>query len=379
MVIIIRFITLILKNPFRNKTRSALSIIGIAIGISTIVALGLITAGMEDSVQTSLNQGGAEITVSNSTNIGGSSALLDMALISDLKNISNVSDVVGQLSVSESGQSLAQSGGRMMQTRAYGIDASKLNLIGIKNVNGSIYKNNSYDAIVGSGYSEFNNVSIGDNLTFLGHEFKVTGIYETGSMMADNSIYISLDTLQNISDTDKISSILVKTSEGTNNTIVSNEIKDNFGNLSTLTSEEMSSILDDVTDILNDASLAISGLAIIVGAIGVINTMVMAVYERTKEIGVLKSIGWKSKKILIMILGETLVLTTISGIIGSLFGILIAEIGVGFFGSEGFSLVYTPGTFILAFGITIIVGMIGGLYPAYKASKLAPTEALRYE
>lgn len=379
MVIIIRFITLILKNPFRNKTRSALSIIGIAIGISTIVALGLITAGMEDSVQTSLNQGGAEITVSNSTNIGGSSALLDMALISDLKNISNVSDVVGQLSVSESGQSLAQSGGRMMQTRAYGIDASKLNLIGIKNVNGSIYKNNSYDAIVGSGYSEFNNVSIGDNLTFLGHEFKVTGIYETGSMMADNSIYISLDTLQNISDTDKISSILVKTSEGTNNTIVSNEIKDNYGNLSTLTSEEMSSILDDVTDILNDASLAISGLAIIVGAIGVINTMVMAVYERTKEIGVLKSIGWKSKKILIMILGETLVLTTISGIIGSLFGILIAEIGVGFFGSEGFSLVYTPGTFILAFGITIIVGMIGGLYPAYKASKLAPTEALRYE
>lgn len=379
MVIIIRFITLILKNPFRNKTRSALSIIGIAIGISTIVALGLITAGMEDSVQTSLNQGGAEITVSNSTNIGGSSALLDMALISDLKNISNVSDVVGQLSVSESGQSLAQSGGRMMQTRAYGIDASKLNLIGIKNVNGSIYKNNSYDAIVGSGYSEFNNVSIGDNLTFLGHEFKVTGIYETGSMLADNSIYISLDTLQNISDTDKISSILVKTSEGTNNTIVSNEIKDNYGNLSTLTSEEMSSILDDVTDILNDASLAISGLAIIVGAIGVLNTMVMAVYERTKEIGVLKSIGWKSKKILIMILGETLVLTTISGIIGSLFGILIAEIGVGFFGSEGFSLVYTPGTFILAFGITIIVGMIGGLYPAYKASKLAPTEALRYE
>ena len=57
---------MILKNPFRNKTRSALSIIGIAIGIATIVALGLITAGMEDSVQTSFNQGGAEITVTNS-------------------------------------------------------------------------------------------------------------------------------------------------------------------------------------------------------------------------------------------------------------------------------------------------------------------------
>ena len=80
-----------------------------------------------------------------------------------------------------------------------------------------------------------------------------------------------------------------------------------------------------------------------------------------------------------MILGETLVLTTLSGIVGSLFGILIAEVGVRLIGTEGFSLVYTPKTFILAFGITIIVGMIGGVYPAYKASKLAPTEALRYE
>ena len=80
-----------------------------------------------------------------------------------------------------------------------------------------------------------------------------------------------------------------------------------------------------------------------------------------------------------MIMGETLVLTTLSGIIGSIFGILIAEIGVRLIGSDGFSLVYTPRTFILAFGITIIVGIIGGVYPAYKASKLAPTEALRYE
>ena len=107
---------MILKNPFRNKTRSALSIIGIVIGIATIVASGLITAGMEDSVQTSFNQGGAEITVTNSTNIGGSSGLLDMSLISDLKNISNVSDAVGQLSVSESAQSYSQSSRPMMQT-----------------------------------------------------------------------------------------------------------------------------------------------------------------------------------------------------------------------------------------------------------------------
>lgn len=377
--VIIKFITLILKNPFRNKTRSALSIIGIAIGIATIVALGLITAGMEDSVQTTFNEGGAEITVTNATNVGGSSGLLSMSFIDNLKNITNVSDAVGQLSVSESNQSFVHSRSPVLGTTVYGINASKLSLVGIKNVNGSVYKEGSFEAVIGSRYADLNNLSIGDNLSFLGHNFKIVGIYETGSMMTDNGVYTSLKTLQNISNTNGVSSILVKTSEGVNDTIVSKNIEEKYENVSTLTSEEMSSMLNDVIDILDAASLAISGLAIIVGGIGVINTMVMTVYERTKEIGVLKSIGWKSKKILTMILGETLVLTTLSGIIGSIFGILIAEVGVRLVGTDGFSLVYTPKTFILAFGITIIVGIIGGVYPAYKASKLAPTEALRYE
>ena len=334
---------------------------------------------MEDSVQTSFNEGGAEITVMNSTNVGGSSALLDSSLIEDLKNVTNVSDAAGQLSISESNPLLEQSDSRGMGTRFYGINASKLSLVGIKDVNGSFYEDNSFEAIVGSSYSDLYNVSIGDNLTLFGHDFKVVGIFESGSMLADNGVYASLDTLQNISDTADVSSIYVKTSEGANDTIVGDTIEDKYGNLTVLTSEELSSIFDNVTDILDTASLAISGLAIFVGAIGVVNTMVMTVYERTKEIGVLKSIGWKSKKILMMILGETLVLTTLSGIIGSILGILIAEIGVKLIGREGFSLVYTPKTFVLAFGITIIVGIIGGVYPAYKASKLAPTEALRYE
>ncbi|MBR0270478.1 MAG: ABC transporter permease [Methanobrevibacter sp.] len=368
-----------MKNPFRNKTRSALSIIGIAIGIATIVALGLITAGMEDSVQTTFNEGGAEITVTNATNIGGASGLLNASFIDELKNVTNVSDAVGQLSVSESNQSFMQSRSPVMGTTVYGINASKLNLAGISNVDGDVYEEDSFEVIIGSRYADLNNFSIGDNLSFLGHDFEVVGIYETGNMMLDNGVYTSLSKLQNISDTDEVSSILVKTSEGVNDSIVSQNIKDKYENVSTLTSEEMSSMLDEVIGILDAASLAISGLAIIVGAIGVINTMVMTVYERTKEIGVLKSIGWKSRKILTMILGETLVLTTLSGIIGSVFGILIAEVGVRLIGTDGFSLVYTPKTFILAFGITIIVGIIGGVYPAYKASKLAPTEALRYE
>ena len=388
-VVNIKFITLVFKNPFRNKTRSALSIIGIAIGIATIVALGLITAGMQDSVQTTFNEGGAEITVSNSTTVGGNNGMINQATVNELKNISGVIDVTGELSYSESSNKPSQGGGPSnggpnnggsgMANSVIGINSDKLSLAGIKNINGSAFKNNAHEAIVGSQYAVMNNLSIGDSVSISNTNFKIVGTYETGSIFVDGAIYVPLDTLQNLTGTDGVSSVLVKTDEGANDTLISDEIEDKHYDLTTLTSEEMSLMMNDVSSILDTASLAVSGLAIIVGAIGIVNTMVMTVYERTKEIGVLKSIGWKPKRILLMIMGETLVLTTLSFIVGAIFGILVSEIGVLLIGSDKFSLGFNPNTFILAFGITIFVGLVGGIYPAYKASKLAPTEALRYE
>ena len=380
----IKFITLIFKNPFRNKTRSALSIIGIAIGIATIVALGLITAGMQDSVQTTFNEGGAEITVSNTTTVGGNSGMIQHSTMEKLNNVSGVIDVAGELSYSESPNMPSQgggpdNGGSKMRSDVIGIPSDKLSLAGITNINGSVFKNGACEAVVGSQYAMMNNLSIGDKISISNTDFKIVGIYETGSIFIDGVIYVPLDKLQDLTDTHEVSSVLVKTGEDANDSKISDEIEEQYNDLSTLTSEEMSSMMDNVTGILDTASLAVSGLAIIVGAIGIVNTMVMTVYERTKEIGVLKSIGWKPKRILLMIMGETLVLTTLSGIIGSVFGILISEIGVLLIGSDNFSLGFNPNTFILAFGITIFVGIIGGIYPAYKASRLAPTEALRYE
>ena len=332
---------------------------------------------MEDSVQTSLNDVGAEITITNTSTVGTNAGLISTDVVDELKNRSGVIDTAGELSVTEMDMDSSDSG--MGIINIVGLDPEKLYMIGINDVDGQIYKNGSKEAIIGAQYAEMNNISRGDNITLQNNEFNVVGIYETGSPFVDSGIYVPLDTLQDITDTGKVSTILVKTGEDVNDTQIGDKIEEDYDDFMVLTSEEMALIANDVLGILNTASLAVSALAIIVGAIGIINTMVMAVYERTKEIGVLKSVGWKSKKILTMILGETLVLTTLSGVLGSLFGILIPEVGLRLMKVEDFALGYSPKTFILAFGITIIVGMIGGIYPAYKASRLAPTEALRYE
>ena len=378
---IIKLINLILKNPFRNKTRATLSIIGIAIGIATIVALGLITTGLEDSVQTTFNEGGAEITVSNGTSIGSSSGEISSDYIDKIKNISDVQDVVGVLSVTvrDSSHSKDKGGSMMRGTTVYGVDPSKLALVGISDIEGSSIKNGSYVAIIGKQYSDIQNKTIGDSISIQGKNFEIVGIYETGSVMSDSGVYVPYDVLSDLTGEDTFSRIMVKTTEDANNTAVAKAIENKYDDLITITTEEMSSMMRDVTDILDTASLAISLLAIFVGGIGIVNTMIMSVYERTKEIGVLKSVGWKSKNILIMIMGETLVLTISAAIVGSIGGILISEAAVFVLDSGNFTLGFSLDTFVLAFGVAILVGIIGGVYPAYKASKLVPTEALRYE
>lgn len=378
----IKLFNLILKNPFRNRTRAILSIVGIAIGIATIVALGLITTGLEDSVQTTFNEGGAEITVSNGTTIGSGSGEINSEYLNKIKNITGVQDTVGILSVTIMDSSQANDkGGNMMGggTTVYGVDPSKLKLVGISSINGSNIENGSYIAIIGKQYSDMKNLTIGDSISIQGKDFEIVGIYETGSMLTDNGVYVSYDLLSDLTDTDGYTSIMVKTTENANNTAVAKNIENKYEDLITITTEEMASMMSDVTGILNTASLAVSLLAIVVGGIGIINTMIMSVYERTKEIGVLKSVGWKSKYILLMIMGETLVLTITAAIVGSIFGILISELAVIVLDAGDFSLGFSLNTFILAFSVAILVGIIGGLYPAYKASKLEPTESLRYE
>ena len=234
--------------------------------------------------------------------------------------------------------------------------------------------------IVGKSLAEEENYTIGDKVDVYGKEFKITGIYDTGSIFYDSAMYTCLSKLQNITDNEeKISSISIKIKKDANLTTVNDKIKNEYNDtLRTITTEEMTQTIDDTLGMINSATTAIEALAIIIGGLGVINTMMMTVFERTREIGVLKSVGWSKKRILSMIMGESIVLTIISGIIGSILGVLAVFILFKVNG-DNMTLIFNINIFIKAFLVALSVGIIGGLYPAIKASRLSPTEALRYE
>jgi len=377
---LLNYFKLILKNPFRNKTRSLLAIIGIAIGIATIVALGLITASLEDSTETTLKDGSAEITATKiGSSMGTSSGNLNESYVEKLSQIDGVEKTTGLLETNVIDTNSTSESSRYGFS-LYGANASDLDIVGINKINGSVYNEENDELIVGKSLADEENYTIGDTIDVYGNEYKITGIYETGSLFYDSAMYTSLNRLQNITDNeDEISSIAVKIKKDANLTTVNDKIKNEYNDtLNTITTEEMAQTIDDTLGMINSATTAIEALAIIIGGLGVINTMMMTVFERTREIGVLKSVGWSKKRILSMIMGESIVLTIISGIIGSVLG-LIAVIILFKYTGDDMTLVFNINIFIKAFMVALSVGIIGGLYPAIKASKLSPTEALRYE
>ena len=373
------FLSLIVKNPFRNRTRAALAILGISIGIATIVALGMITDGLTASSQTTQNSGAAEIqvTAEGSNALSATGGTLNTNYITELQNISGVSATAGEI------RGITPAAGTVSGLLVSGMNSNQTNLEGISITNGTMYADGSNQVILGKQIAPVLNKTVGSTISLFGKEFTVVGIFSSGNIVTDSIAFVSMSTLQNLTNTNgKITLVDVKVNDNANVTDVANAITNAYPNqLSTTTQTQTNELMSKTTGSIKTASAAISVLAIIIGGIGIINVMIMSVFERTREIGVLKAVGWKSSDILIMILGESIILTLVAAVVGILLGVIGSEALLAFFSTTGSFLkpLFTWNIVLRAFAIALIVGIIGGIYPAYRASRLPPTEALRYE
>jgi putative ABC transport system permease protein len=145
-----------------------------------------------------------------------------------------------------------------------------------------------------------------------------------------------------------------------------------------LTAEAVESVSD--MRVMRDMVGQISFLAVFIGAVGMLNTMLMSVLERTREIGVLRALGWRRARVVGMILQESLVLGLVGGVCGIFLGLglgRLLRLVPGTYGSM--DLIYTPQLFVQAVVVAMIAGVVGGLYPAWRATRMRPVEALRYE
>jgi putative ABC transport system permease protein len=261
-----------------------------------------------------------------------------------------------------------------------------------------LLQGDKYKCVVGydfaSGRIFRNTVRAGDRLFFANHTFEVVGtIDRIGNPSDDGSILVPIETLQEIYNTKEVSGMMAQTKSGEDPAAVAEDIKKALrrdrnlkeGNedFSVQTTTEFMQSFDTILNVVLGIVIGIACISLIVGGVGILNTMYTATLERTNEIGVMKAIGAKNSDILQIFLIESGMIGLIGGAIGVVIGIglskIIEFIGTNFLGTPLLRAYFPWYLIVGALAFAFIVGMISGALPARQASRMNPVESLRYE
>jgi putative ABC transport system permease protein len=219
---------------------------------------------------------------------------------------------------------------------------------------------------------------IGDTLRIGDKPFKIVGIYETGSMLLDGVIVMDIETarrLLNVAD-NKVSSIYVETNDPTRNEQISLEIEKSVPGVDSRSMSEFMANFGAMMSQLDKFLMMTVSLALVVGVVGIINTMLMSTTERFVEFGVLRTNGWTKGNILGLVTLESAYLGLLSGLVGSALALVGVSVANQFL-SGGMHLSISPALFALGIGLSIVTGTLGGIYPAWRAARLVPMDAIR--
>jgi len=390
-------------NLSRRKMRTSLTLLGIIIGIGSVVAMISLGNGMESAISDALQSFGPNkiyiIPGSSESGMSGmGSAFMGEPLTEkDLERIKDVNGVryafpilMKMLPVEYDGTT------RTIYVMGISPDDAEIFFSDVQSYElskGRIISEGDKYSIIGGSLVETDvfpeDVKLKSKLTIKNVDFRVIGFLKNvGNPEDDSTVYMSLDTLREISgEEDTITAIMAEADE--NPTQVAQKIEDELADLHgeedlfmAMTTEQLQKQMQQIFGIMSIVLGGIAGISLLVAGFGIMNTMLMSVLERTREIGIMKALGATNRRVMTIFLIETAVIGFIGGVAGIIFGSVI-YLGISYAATNfwGFALSMTiqPSLIIMALLFSIGVGVASGLYPAWRASKLNPVEALRYE
>jgi putative ABC transport system permease protein len=374
----VAFFALIVRNVLRHKVRSLLTALGVAIAIMAVFALGVLTHSLRQTAISILRTGTADFTVGQKGVSDVLHSSLDESEVARLASYPEVQSVVGVL---VAGVELDKDHPFFLQL---GIDPDKLAEFGVQVVAGDPYRPEATDEIM-LGYRAMRdlNKGIGDTLYVEDQEqeFRVVGIFSTGQVFGDSASMLPLPALQALErKSGNVTLAFIKVKEGTNVDALRAKIDEENPQLATVRTESEFGRIDRNLQLISAANVGASILALVIGAIGVMNTTVMSVFQRTREFGVLRAVGWSRLRVLSMVMSEAVLIALGGAAIGLAAGFVAVKaiqqapelVGV-------FQPNYPGDIFGRALGIAIGMAFIGAFYPAVRAALLRPLEALRHE
>jgi ABC-type antimicrobial peptide transport system permease subunit len=223
-------------------------------------------------------------------------------------------------------------------------------------------------------------VGIGDVLTLYDNRYKIVGVYETGTAYEDGAGMLALREAQRLLGRPlSVSFIFVDVDKPSEAEGVRAALERRFPEAQVSLSSEFAQDSDTMAQ-MDAMTAAIGLLAMVVGGIVVANTMMMSIYERTREIGTLRALGWRKRRILGQVVQESLLLCLAAGVFGSVLGVVLVElIGLVPGANAYLTIRWDASIFLQSIVLALAVGLVASLYPAWRASRMQPVEALRYE
>ncbi len=390
------YFLLAVQSIGHRKLRSWLTVIGIVIGVAAIISLITLSRGLENTIEDQFEQFGANRLLISAKGFQGPGTSSQGLTIKDVESIEKISGfayvspalfrssevlyrkeagftMIGGIPAKDFRDFYADSGIELQEGRMIKEGESKVALIG------SRVKSEMFGK----------EISLGSKITLNKMEFKVVGVVEEiGNAQDDNQIMIPLESAREIfAEPQRVDTIIAQVKSTADipqlQEKVEKELKRKRGdtNFQVLTASQILEQINQVLGVMQVVLIGIAAISLVVGAIGIMNSMYTSVLERTKEIGIMKSIGAHNVEILQIFLIEAGMIGLVGGVFGTALGTLIA-VGIGSVSqSVGFSLNITVeiGVLILGLLFAFVIGMISGILPAYQASKLKPVDALRYE
>lgn len=348
---------LVWRNLLRRPVRTLLTAAGVAIGVGLIVALLSISAGTQRTASDLIHIGRADFGLFQSGVADATKSLLPVSLERQVARQPGVAADAGIfLYVANAGLVIGLQPGQFTWQRL------------------TLVRGSRTGALIGDRFPG----RLGETLTIGGRRFRVGGVFHSGDRFEDNGIVLPLAQVQALATRPgEVTSIGVTVRLGSRPADVAKQLERRFG-VTAIVEPGQAVKVDTSSRIILDVGWVISVLALIVGGIGVTNTMAMSVFERVQEIGVLRAIGWRGRRIAALILSEAVGIALVALALGLGVGVLAAHL---FTSQTGLSSLVSPqfdaGVFAWGLAFALGVGLVGAAYPTFRALRLSPIEALR--